>query len=279
MNNHMAATATIAMAKPLFVAERRFLVAGAFKPRTSIRAFLVAERRLQKLASLWQPWLRDVTLRNQEPWVETHGYRRRSPCDQGPSPRLWQPLKSLPDQRRLIIFEKWYKSWGNEVSRGRRTAFVYGWGMRRTPRQDQVLNAAIDEVRAVYAELEARPVERNCIARTECCQFKLTGKTPFLTKGEAVVAAKALRANGRKDMPKAIDGACPFLVRQTGKCMVYAGRPFGCRTHFCAAAGGPYDRREVLDLIRRLEKVDYDLRGEGPKPIEGIVLEALEEMG
>jgi len=151
--------------------------------------------------------------------------------------------------------------------------------MRRTPRQDKVLGDAIDEVRAVYAELANRPVERNCTRLTECCQFKLTGKTPFLTKGEAVVAAKALRANGRKDMPKAIDGACPFLVPQTGKCMVYEGRPFGCRTHFCAAAGGPYDRREVLDLIRRLEVVDYALRGEGPKPIEGIVLEALEEMG
>ena len=50
---------------------------------------------------------------------------------------------------------------------------------------------AATAVRAIYAELAARPIERACIARTECCHFKLTGKTPYLTKGEALLAAKA----------------------------------------------------------------------------------------
>ena len=102
---------------------------------------------------------------------------------------------------------------------------------------------ALDEVRAVYREVENRPVERACIRRTECCQFKLTGRTPMLTKGEAVLAAKALRAFGRKEMPEREDGACPML-RDNGACMIYQDRPFGCRTHFCAAAGGPYARGE-----------------------------------
>ena len=51
------------------------------------------------------------------------------------------------------------------------------------------LQAALTEVRAVYTELAKRPLERACQARTECCQFQLTGLTPYLTKGEALVAA------------------------------------------------------------------------------------------
>ena len=111
---------------------------------------------------------------------------------------------------------------------------------------------ALDEVRAVYRDLDARPVERNCTRLTECCQFKLTGRTPQLTKGEAILAAKALRASGRKAMPERDDGACPML-RENGACLIYQDRPFGCRTHFCPAAGGPYARSEVIELIRRLE--------------------------
>jgi Fe-S-cluster containining protein len=133
-----------------------------------------------------------------------------------------------------------------------------------------VRDEALQEVRAVYRELERRPVERACERRTECCQFKLTGRTPMLTRGEAMVAAKALRASGRKALPEREDGACPML-RTDGKCMIYADRPFGCRTHFCAAAGGPYARAEVLDLIRRLEAVDTQLGGDGPRALEAAV--------
>ena len=137
-----------------------------------------------------------------------------------------------------------------------------------------VWDESLQEVRAVYRELEQRPVERACTMRTECCQFKLTGRTPMLTRGEALLAAKGLRASGRKALPQREDGACPML-RADGKCMIYADRPFGCRTHFCAAAGGPYARSEVLDLIRRLEAVDTKLGGEGPRALEAAVEDAL----
>ena len=138
------------------------------------------------------------------------------------------------------------------------------------------LQPILAEVRAVYADLAKRPVPRNCVARTECCQFHLTGLTPQLTKGEALVAAKGFRASGRKEFPESADGTCPLLKRETGKCMIYADRPFGCRTHFCEAAGGPYARREVLDLIRRLEAVDQKLGGDGPRKIQAAVAAALE---
>src|ERR1700704_5693160 len=124
------------------------------------------------------------------------------------------------------------------------------------------MNAALDEVRQVYADLATRAIDRNCVRVKECCHFKLTGRTPFLTKGEALVAAKALRATGRKRLPPNPDGACPLLNQANGRCLIYEGRPFGCRTHFCAAAGGPYARREVVDLIHRLEDIDRALSGD-----------------
>src|SRR5258708_39309839 len=104
---------------------------------------------------------------------------------------------------------------------------------------------AFEAVHAIYRELAERPIERNCIQRTECCRFRLTGRTPFLTKGEALVAAKAVRASGRKQLPESVDGACPLLNHATGRCLIYEGRTFGCRTHLCAADGGPYARNEV----------------------------------
>lgn len=131
-------------------------------------------------------------------------------------------------------------------------------------------DAAVAEIRAVYAEVDRRPVERFCERRTECCQFRLTGRTPLVTKGEAVVAARAFRATGRTKLPEKADGSCPFLD-PVGKCLIYEARPFGCRTHFCAAAGGPYSRKEVLDLIRRLEDVDHALGGDGSYPLKSAV--------
>lgn len=134
---------------------------------------------------------------------------------------------------------------------------------------------ALDEVRRVYADLAARPIDRNCIRVKECCHFKLTGRTPYLTKGEALVAAKALRATGRTQLPKNSSGACPLLEEATGNCLIYEARPFGCRTHFCAAAGGPYARREVIDLIRSLEAVDESLGGSGPRLLQNAISDAL----
>ena len=141
--------------------------------------------------------------------------------------------------------------------------------------RDAERDAALAKMRAVYSDLAARPIDRRCTLRTECCHFKLTGLTPFLTKGEALLAAKALRASGRRRLPDRKDGACPFLDRKTLRCLIYHARPFGCRTHFCEAAGGPYSRREVLDLIRRLERVDAELGGNGPRPLPDAIDEGL----
>lgn len=148
--------------------------------------------------------------------------------------------------------------------------------MKRRPPLN--LDAAIAEVRDVYAALEQRPVERACTRLKECCHFKLTGRTPFLTKGEALAAAQAFRATGRKTVPESADGVCPVLDQRTGNCLIYRDRPFGCRTHFCAAAGGPYARREVADLIHRLEAVDARLGGDGASALPHALRNALREL-
>jgi Fe-S-cluster containining protein len=140
------------------------------------------------------------------------------------------------------------------------------------------LQAAGDEVRQIYIDLAQRPIERNCTRQTECCHFKLTGRTPYLTKGEAIVAARAFRATGRKSLSQNSDGSCPMLNATTGNCLIYNDRPLGCRTHFCAAAGGPVTRREVIDLIRRLEKIDSDLGGNGPHTLQQAVAQELKEL-
>ena len=133
------------------------------------------------------------------------------------------------------------------------------------------------EVRAVYAELAARPIERNCTGLARCCAFRANGRTPFLTKGEALVAAQAWRAAGRKEVVIPADGSCPFLGRN-GRCQIYEGRPFGCRTHFCEAAGGPYARGEVRDLIQRLEAIDHRLGGKGGVNLPSAVAHAMNEL-
>jgi uncharacterized protein len=138
--------------------------------------------------------------------------------------------------------------------------------------------SAIAEVGAIYRELAARPVERNCIGRTDCCRFKLTGRTPWLTRGEALVAARAWRATGRRALPEHEDGVCPMLDEKSGKCMIYEKRPFGCRTHYCRAAGGPLERGEVVDLIRKLEALDASMGGTGSHPIAEVVAAELDAM-
>lgn len=102
----------------------------------------------------------------------------------------------------------------------------------------------------------------------------------MLTAGEALVAAVALKATGRRTLPESADaktGRCP-LLSSAGKCIVYEARPFGCRTHFCAAAGGPYTRNEVRDLVRRLEDIDAALGGDGPHALPMAVESALEKI-
>ena len=137
---------------------------------------------------------------------------------------------------------------------------------------------AVREVRAIYQDWASRPIDRACTGVADCCRFRLVGHTPYLTRGEALVAARAWKAAGRKDVPLPADGSCPFLHPENGRCRIYDGRPFGCRTHFCAAAGGPANRKDVRDLIHRLEEIDHRLGGNGGVSLPVAVREAMRVM-
>jgi Fe-S-cluster containining protein len=128
-----------------------------------------------------------------------------------------------------------------------------------------------EEVKAVYDELEKRVLPRNCQMTTGCCQFRLTRRTPMLTVGEALYLQQGVRASGRREVKARPDGACP-LLGQDGRCTAYQHRPFGCRTHFCDAAGGMYPRRHVIDLIQRLEALDEKLGGDGARTLEKCLI-------
>ena len=137
---------------------------------------------------------------------------------------------------------------------------------------------AIREVRAVYAEVEKLDIARDCISRTTCCHFRLTGKTPMLTPGEALVAARGVRAAGRKTLPASSDakaGRCP-LLGSNDRCTIYEHRPFGCRTHFCSEAGGPYPRKSVQHFIHRLESIAEAIApATDPRPLADAISDAL----
>ncbi len=146
----------------------------------------------------------------------------------------------------------------------------------------EVQRQAVAEVEEVYRELEELGLARNCVGRTRCCRFRLTGRTPMLTAGEALVAARGVRAAGRKTLPEsgtaaaASEGTCP-LLGQDGRCSIYLQRPFGCRTHFCEAAGGNYPRSVVRRLIHRLEEVAERLGDSDVRALESAVSRVLQE--
>jgi Fe-S-cluster containining protein len=148
--------------------------------------------------------------------------------------------------------------------------------MSRRPAIAPEIADALASVREIYAAYEASPPpERSCIGRADCCHFQRTGRTPYLTLGEALVAVRAWRATGRGEIPSlGADGACPFLAE--GRCRIHPDRPFGCRTHFCAAAGGPVARAEARPWIQQLEAIDQSLGGEGGVNLPAALAKATE---
>jgi Fe-S-cluster containining protein len=109
--------------------------------------------------------------------------------------------------------------------------------------------AARLETRAVYRQADALYASFSCPASSECCQLARTGRQPWLWPSEWWVLEERLRADGREIHSRA-DGACPLLT-ESGRCSVYADRPFGCRTFFCERARG--DRREPLAAVNALQ--------------------------
>jgi len=125
------------------------------------------------------------------------------------------------------------------------------------------------ELQALYAETDAL-LEGLACACTEglshtapCCDFAATGREPYPTAVELeevrhALLASSLSSRARRRLPLADHALCP-LLSEAGRCLIYASRPFGCRTFFCHQAQGPRGsrphvppRRAVSALGRRI---------------------------
>ena len=134
-----------------------------------------------------------------------------------------------------------------------------------------------DELRAIYTEIDNHLSGWTCETSTDCCRFGVTGREPYPTAIERAELERAVRARGglpkRRTLPLADERRCT-LLGDDGKCLVYASRPFGCRTFFCNRASGPGKlpkqeiarlSRAIADLSARFDRVDP-----GPRPLSRV---------
>ena len=136
-----------------------------------------------------------------------------------------------------------------------------------------------DELRALYAEVDALLSPFSCGSTTECCDFGLTGREPYPTAIELAEIELAMRASPQKKrLPMAATssqkGKCPLLSAE-GRCRIYASRPFGCRTFFCERItpdGAKLPRKEIQRLSRAVADLSArfgaaNARDPGPRPL------------
>jgi uncharacterized protein len=136
------------------------------------------------------------------------------------------------------------------------------------------------ELRALYARVDALYRDWRCPGSTECCRFGITGRQPYVTALELSAIRHALARRGgplsakRRALPMAMtaerERVCPLLDRDR-RCSVYADRPLGCRTYYCARAErgiGPEreELRELVDALRELA-ARHQLGGELTRPL------------
>ena len=122
---------------------------------------------------------------------------------------------------------------------------------------------------AIYREVDALLEGWSCEQSTDCCHFGRTGREPQLWPNEWQLLERAVRARPprrQRGLPVVDDeGRCP-LLDETGRCVAYAARPFGCRTFFCDRATGPSrrpPRAELAALGRRVAALS-----EAAEPLE-----------
>lgn len=169
---------------------------------------------------------------------------------------------------------------------------------RTNPRQSQQAADAelFKELEAVYRELDERLQHDTCPASTECCRFAITGREPYVTSIEVALVERAI---ARKGGPRALgkpptplgssesnpnskiekdkrrlsvvdEEPCP-LLDASGRCSIYAARPFGCRTFFCerASRSSGFSQRDTNEFVRRIKDIAarHEVGGDQGKPL------------
>jgi Fe-S-cluster containining protein len=139
-------------------------------------------------------------------------------------------------------------------------------------------SSLLEELEALYREVDQLFAGASCEASTECCRFGITGREPQVTSIELALLQKALRARGgmlpakRRALPlvsttKRDERSCPLLDR-SGRCAVYSARPLGCRTFHCQRADLPRrpSRSELSESVRALQALAVRHRRDGDRP-------------
>jgi len=141
---------------------------------------------------------------------------------------------------------------------------------------------SLSALRAVYTETDRLLEGWACESSTDCCRFGVTGREPYPTAIEQAELERAVRARGglpkRRSLPTVDERRCALLSDE-GKCLVYASRPFGCRTFFCERGQGPAgqaSRALPRTEIGRLGRAIVDLSASfasgdaGPRPLSKV---------
>lgn len=135
-------------------------------------------------------------------------------------------------------------------------------------------------LRAIYKQVDALHDGWTCATSTDCCRFGVTGREPYPTAIELAEVEAAIRARGgipkRRTLPVAAERRCD-LLGDDGRCLIYASRPFGCRTFFCERGEGPrVSRAEVQQLARAIADLSdrFAPSDPGPRPLSNVTLRA-----
>ena len=145
-------------------------------------------------------------------------------------------------------------------------------------------------LRELYARIDRELEGWGCDTSTDCCRFGVTGREPYPTAVEVAELERAVRARGglpkRRSLPvasstsKGRDERRCSLLGDDGRCLVYASRPFGCRTFFCERARGPVGERADSGLPREtIAEIARDIAAlsarfapadPGPRPLSRV---------
>jgi Fe-S-cluster containining protein len=144
----------------------------------------------------------------------------------------------------------------------------------------------LDELFALYRQVDLSQEGASCPASTECCRFGVTGREPYVTSIEIAALRRAVARRGgplsrkRRALPLAqgpgsrkAERICAFLD-VAGRCSVYESRPFGCRTFHCARATLPAApaASELRDLVNQLRDVAsrHEPGGDAARPLSRV---------
>ncbi|MGC4113419.1 MAG: YkgJ family cysteine cluster protein [Myxococcales bacterium] len=131
---------------------------------------------------------------------------------------------------------------------------------------------ALTGLEAVFREVDALLASTSCAKSGECCRLAVTRREPYLLPVERLRLERALKKQGRAWPAAREDGACALLDETGLRCSVYADRPFGCRTFFCALlTGKQVPSAELHRLSAKLTRASDSLEPEArPIPITAL---------